>query len=302
MLVGLDDGPINRFNRLSMVASALTGDVAPQEVIDIVVRQGVAGLGAIGGVLGLVRGDHLHLAGAIGYSAKEARQVGAFALDRHIPLCVAARTGEGVFLTRGGQGEEDYADFPAKWPRSGAWAAIPLVSRGRPFGALGLSFETQRLFEASEREFFKSLADIAALSLHSWFADGAHGSSAPASPVGPIQLHQMLGAANVEGILLVNGYGTITTANQRLAEIFDYEPVDLVGMPLETLVPDRHRSAHEAFLARYLSEPGPRPLGSGMRLVGKRSNGSEVPLDISLSPCATAAGLAVVVVVREEGT
>lgn len=302
MLVGLDDGPINRFNRLSMVASAMTGDVTPQEVIDIVVRQGIAGLGAIGGVLGLVQGDYLHLAGAIGYSATEALQVGVFTLDRQIPLCVAARTGEGVYLTRGGQGEEDYADFPAKWPRSGAWAAIPLLSRGRPFGALGLSFETQRLFEASDREFFRSLSDIAALSLRSWFVDGELGPSVPESSVGPIQLQEVLGAANVEGILVVNGHGTITTANERLAEIFGYEPVDLVGMPLETLIPDRHRAAHKAFLDRYLSEPGPRPLGSGMRLVGRRSDSSEVPLAISLSPCASAAGLAVVVVVREEGT
>ncbi|MEZ5412518.1 MAG: GAF domain-containing protein [Acidimicrobiales bacterium] len=297
----MDDGPINRFNRLSMVASALSGDVAPQEVIDIVVRQGIAGLGAIGGLLGLVQGDHLHVAGAIGYSADEARQAGAFGLDRQLPLCVAARTGEGVFLTRGGPGEEDYVDFPAKWPRSGAWAAIPLLSRGQPFGALGLSFETQRLFEASEREFFRSLADIAALRLRSWFADGSHGSSALGSSVGSVQLQQVLGVTNVEGVLVVNGHRTITNADERAAEIFGHEFEDLVGMPLELLVPERYRSAHEAALDRYLSEPGPRPLGGGMRLVGRRLDGSEVPLDVSLSPCASAAGLAVIVVVRQEG-
>lgn len=66
--------------------------------------------------------------------------------------------------------------------------------------------------------------------------------------------------------------------------MFGYEPHALTGMPIEVLVPERLRAAHESHRARFLAHPARRPMGSGLNLVGRRRDGTEIPIDVSLSP------------------
>ncbi len=284
----LHAGPVDRFRRVSMVASALTGDVTPREVVDIVLRQGMAGLGAIGGLLGLTQDGYLHPAAVMGGSADVARQVGAFTLDRQFPVCVAARTGEGVFVTRTSSNADEYTDFIHAYPAAAAWAALPLMAGTRPFGALGLAFEVPCSFDQSEREFFTALASVAALRLRPWLTASS------------IQLDHILGVTRIEGVLTVDTEGVITNVNERLGEMFGHEPAALIGAPVETIMPERFRSRHRSFMMDYLTEPIPRPMGGGMSLLGLRADGREFPIDVSLSPCISSNGLTTVAVIREQ--
>jgi PAS domain S-box-containing protein len=77
--------------------------------------------------------------------------------------------------------------------------------------------------------------------------------------------------------------GTIVRANAQAETLFGYEPGELIGQPLERLVPNRLAAGHAAKRTGYFAETRARPMGSGLELYAKRKNGSEFPADISLS-------------------
>jgi PAS domain S-box-containing protein len=87
-----------------------------------------------------------------------------------------------------------------------------------------------------------------------------------------------------DGMLIVDDQGRITYANTTVKRILGYETQELVGQPIESLVPAGLRSAHAAARARYTTAPLLRPMGNGLDLRGLRADGTEVPLEIALSP------------------
>ena len=89
------------------------------------------------------------------------------------------------------------------------------------------------------------------------------------------------------GILLVDENATIVLANARACEMFGYTRADMTGMPLKTLVPMTHRGKHTQFVADYFHALRNRPMGSGLQLQAARQDGSEFPVDISLSYVTT---------------
>ncbi|WP_338739711.1 PAS domain S-box protein [Haloplanus salilacus] len=105
--------------------------------------------------------------------------------------------------------------------------------------------------------------------------------------------------ASPDTILLVDDNGRITYANERVADMFGYEPAELLGDPVEVLVPASVRSIHAADREAYLDDPETRPMGAAMDLKGRRRDGSTMPVDISLSPIRTAGSLEVMAVVRD---
>lgn len=93
--------------------------------------------------------------------------------------------------------------------------------------------------------------------------------------------------------------GTIVLANAQTETLFGYPRQDLVGRPVELLVPDRARTAHVAHREAYQREPRLRPMGDGLALHGRRRDGSEFPIEISLSPLDAEGGPLVTAVVRD---
>jgi PAS domain S-box-containing protein len=85
------------------------------------------------------------------------------------------------------------------------------------------------------------------------------------------------------GIVLVEVNGTIAYANSRAHELFGYDPEELVGQPIESLVPESLGQLHTGHRAGYLAEPRTRPMGVGLELRGRRKDGTEFPIDIGLS-------------------
>lgn len=99
-------------------------------------------------------------------------------------------------------------------------------------------------------------------------------------------VYRSLFAAYPDALLLVDREGTIALANPAAAALLGYTPQELAGLPVDALVPDSIRPRHAAYREAYSHKPRPRPMGSatGTDLVAKRKDGSEVMVEIALSP------------------
>lgn len=86
-----------------------------------------------------------------------------------------------------------------------------------------------------------------------------------------------------DAIVGVDSDGLIVLANHQTATLFGYGADELVGRPVELLVPARFQAAHPAHRRSYFADPKSRPMGAGLKLAGRRKDGSEFPAEISLS-------------------
>ncbi|PCR92425.1 PAS domain-containing sensor histidine kinase [Natrinema ejinorense] len=106
-------------------------------------------------------------------------------------------------------------------------------------------------------------------------------------PRHPRQRYEAICEASPDAIVLVDSDGRITYANARVTDLFGYEPAELVGEPVEILVPEAARDQHIAKRDAYTDAPEIRPMGADLDLSGRRKDGSAVPIDIMLSPIET---------------
>ena len=120
----------------------------------------------------------------------------------------------------------------------------------------------------------------------------------PAPAITPAVVWKLVDALQ-DGVALANGHGTLTLANLRLEEMFGYEHAELIGRPVESLLPADLRVAHRGHRAAYARAPRARPMGAGARLVALRKDGTTFPAEISLSPVATATGTFALTVIRD---
>ena len=93
-----------------------------------------------------------------------------------------------------------------------------------------------------------------------------------------------------EGIVLIDATGRITLVNAAAERMFDYPRAELLGQSLEILLPERIRQGHVGHRAGYFAEPRVRPMGIGLDLSGRRRDGTEFPVEISLSHVVSAEG------------
>lgn len=102
-----------------------------------------------------------------------------------------------------------------------------------------------------------------------------------------------------DGMILADEHGVMLVVNSKIETLFGYDRVDLLGRHVEVLLPERYRRVHTAHRTRYRAEPKSRAMGEGLDLLARRSNGSEFPVEVSLSPVTTKSGLRVVATVRD---
>lgn len=122
------------------------------------------------------------------------------------------------------------------------------------------------------------------------------GSSPKALPEDP---YRAVFEDSPDGILLVDADGTIRKANPRIEEMFGWAHEELSGRKVEVLVPEQARAVHVRQREGYVEDPHPRPMGVGLELRGRRKDGSEFPVEISLSPIRTEDGLFVISSIRD---
>jgi len=87
-----------------------------------------------------------------------------------------------------------------------------------------------------------------------------------------------------DAIVIADGAGTIVFANRQVEALFGYRPAEILGAKVEQLLPERLRGPHAAHRRRFAASPRVRPMGAGLELYGRRKDGSEFPVEISLSP------------------
>jgi two-component system, sensor histidine kinase and response regulator len=100
--------------------------------------------------------------------------------------------------------------------------------------------------------------------------------------------------ASPAALLMVHQDGRILMANSRGLAMFSYSEKELVGQPIEVLVPPRFRAGHPAHRDSFFNHPVQRAMGADLDLLGVRKDGSEFPVKVGLSPVETADGQAVI--------
>jgi PAS domain S-box-containing protein len=105
--------------------------------------------------------------------------------------------------------------------------------------------------------------------------------------------------SSVEGIITADSAGMIHQLNPRGQELFGYHEMELVGQPIEILIPQRFRYRHEAHRSAFFTAPKSRMMGRGMDIAGRRKDGTEFPAEISLNVVHTHRGKLVIAFVTD---
>ena len=131
-----------------------------------------------------------------------------------------------------------------------------------------------------------------------FFPENAEGGTAMQGDT-PGQAFQRALEAVPDAVLIADAHGYIIFVNQQTEVLFGYSHAELLGQPMEILLPERFRERHVAHRAGYMGAPRVRPMGAGLDLRALRQDGTEFPVEISLSPVELGKEVGVVSTIRD---
>ena len=102
-----------------------------------------------------------------------------------------------------------------------------------------------------------------------------------------------------DAVVMVNRSGTITAINKQAEILFGFSRDEIIGEPVDTLIPERFHRAHPGHIQDYFESPRRRPMGAGKTLAARRKDGSEFPAEISLSPFDSPEGPIAITAIRD---
>jgi len=102
-----------------------------------------------------------------------------------------------------------------------------------------------------------------------------------------------------DAIVIAAGDGRIALVNAQAERLFGYPRDEMIGQLVEMLIPERFRAAHPAHRDNYFRHARPRPMGAGLELYGRRRDGTQFPVEISLSPLETETGIMAISAIRD---
>lgn len=186
--------------------------------------------------------------------------------------------------------DPDWADL-AVFPENAAmrfYAAAPLVSpEGFVLGVLSVTDSQPHAFGEAERQALRDLAAIAmdAMQLRDALrqADGVQMRLAQSEA-----RHRAILETAADAIITIGKDGIIQTANPAAERLFGYRTTEMVGRNVSMLMPEPHVSQHDGYIRRYLKEGGPRIIGIGREVPGRRADGSTFPAELAVSESVVA--------------
>jgi PAS domain S-box-containing protein len=184
----------------------------------------------------------------------------------------------------------------SRWILTGPGAAGWLLVSRVPAGALAAVFADQR------RLLVRGLAALAAGALLATVAVAHYRvrrrQEAAAVRAGQMQFRGLLESAP-DAVVIVDDRGLIQLVNAQVEDWFGYRREELLGQPVELLVPERLRAQHRQHREGYQAAPAVRTMGAGLELAAWCKDGSELPVEISLSPVETLEGNLVIAIIRD---
>jgi PAS domain S-box-containing protein len=155
------------FGRIALVAEALTAAQDADEILDIIVMQGLAGLSANRALVAVLADDMLVAVASYGYTAESIGRFLPARLDSNLPLSVAVRDQTTVWISGPEDAIQRFPDLKEMWPTEPrSWINAPLVAKGRAYGGFAATFVTKREFSEADRTYLRSLTNLSALALH----------------------------------------------------------------------------------------------------------------------------------------
>ena len=305
--VGGIGAQIGRMDAVAVVkaSQAISGEIVLEQLLDTLMRIALENAGAQKGYLLLARGTELTV-GIEAFLQRDEIRTGRPApapLSEMIPESVAnyvRRTREGVILENAANG--------------GAFAADEYLARNRPLSVLCLPIVRQAdlvallylennsikgAFTMDRVAVLEALAGQMAISIDNALLYAGLQQENRERRRAEEKFRDLLETAP-DAMVIVNEEGKICLVNSQTERLFGYERGELYGQKIEMLIPAEYRERHVSHRMAYMRNPRVRRLGTaGMELSGLRRDGLEFPVDISLSPLHTEAGLLVTATVRD---
>jgi len=115
----------------------------------------------------------------------------------------------------------------------------------------------------------------------------------------PPELARSALEAAPDAMIIIDGFGTIRYTNRQVSALFGYPHEEIIGLSIEHLLPERFRARHVGHRQQYTSNIRVRPMGAGLQFHGRRMDGTEFPVEISLSPIQDGDHMLVAAAIRD---